>query len=62
MMSVRFICSECRNSYRAGKMHGNLCPSCARELFAAAKRDEAKTELAVDMVRVTPQTGQNTPA
>ncbi|MFA7945207.1 hypothetical protein ACEK06_22565 [Pseudomonas brenneri] len=61
-MKVRFICSECRNAYKAGQMHGRLCPSCLHQLVAAAKLDEAKTELAVDLVRGISEIGENTTA
>lgn len=54
-MSVQFICRECHNAYRAGQMHGSLCPSCACELVAKAKMarelSESKTRLADDLVR-----------
>ena len=53
-MSVQFICRECLNAYRAGQAHGNLCPSCARKLFAEARRDKTRTDLAADLVRGVP--------
>lgn len=57
-MSVQFICRECHNAYRAGQMHGNLCPSCTRKLFADAGRDKAKTALADDLVHGVPSGDQ----
>ena len=58
-MSVRFICPECHNAYRAGQMHGRLCPSCTHKVVTAAKQEQAKTELANDLVRGTSESGEN---
>lgn len=50
-MSVRFICRRCHNAYRAGQMHGSMCPACVREVSEAARQEKAKTALADDLVR-----------